>query len=482
MPCPTTSRRSPPSGAVSSGCGGGASAGAARKTAPPGRRSTGSSLDGFPNPASLILGQKSGSPSPTQGGSRMPESGTSGSVRGVRSNAHPYRDKHARRRCSPSSAGFGNPFTSPDGGLMRRLYRILAAVLIPAASLGMALAAVAGLVLLVGEAPGTALLILVRGALGDPEGIGYTLFYATDYVFAGLAVALPFQAGLFNIGGEGQAALGGLGATLVVLAVGDLPAPLVFAAAAVVAAGFGAAWAFVPALLQARRGSHLVITTIMFNFIAAALMTWLLVEVLIAPGQSALETRTFRPALWLPTLADLIPGDAGGAPLNPVALLALLAAAFYWVLLRRTPLGYEIRAAGLNPLAARAAGIRVPRIILLSVCGGGAFAGLIAINALFGAQHRLTADLIAGAGFAGIAVALMGRGHPLGIVLAAVLFGALNQGGAALSFDMPNVTRDVVIVAEGVVVFVCGALDGVARGHIGQSLRTLWTAPARQAA
>ena len=372
---------------------------------------------------------------------------------------------------------------------MRRLYRILsrasAALLIPATSLAVALAAVAGLVLIVGEAPGKALLSLLRGALGDPEGIGYTLFYATDYVFAGLAVALPFQAGLFNIGGEGQAALGGLGATLAVLALGDTPAPVVLAAATAAAAGFAAAWAFVPAWLQARRGSHLVITTIMFNFIAAALMTWLLVEVLIAPGQSALETRTFRSALWLPTLADLSAGtrfDAGGAPLNPIALLALLAAAFYWVLLRRTPLGYEIRAAGLNPLAARAAGIRVSRIILLAVCGGGAFAGLIAINELFGAQHRLTADLTAGAGFAGIAVALLGRGHPLGIVLAAVLFGALNQGGAALSFDMPAVTRDVVTVAEGVVIFVCGALDGVARGHIGRSLRTLWTAPARQAA
>ena len=90
----------------------------------------------------------------------------------------------------------------------------------------------------------------------------------------------------------------------------------------------------------------------MFNFIAAALMTWLVVEVLIAPGQSALETRAFRPKLWLPTLADLAPGDAGGAPLNPVALLALIAAAFYWVLLRRTPLGYEIRAVGLNARAA----------------------------------------------------------------------------------------------------------------------------------
>jgi ABC-type uncharacterized transport system permease subunit len=143
-----------------------------------------------------------------------------------------------------------------------------------------------GLVLIIGEDPGRAFLALLRGALGDLEGIGYTLFYATDYVFAGLAVALPFQAGLFNIGGEGQAALGGLGATLVVLALGDTPAPLVLAVAVVAAAGFGAAWAFVPAVLQARRGSHLVTTTIMFNFVATALMTWLLVKVLIAPGQS----------------------------------------------------------------------------------------------------------------------------------------------------------------------------------------------------
>ncbi len=372
---------------------------------------------------------------------------------------------------------------------MRRLFRhcrrFFLALLIPAAALGAGLGAGGVLVTIAGAAPGRALLSLLRGAFGDLEGIGYTLFYATDYVFAGLAVALPFRAGLFNIGGEGQAALGGLGATLAAFALRGAPPVLILAAATAAAAGFAAAWAFGPAWLQARRGSHLVITTIMFNFIAAALMTWLLARVLIAPGLSAPETREFPPALWLPTLGNLgarIGIDAGGAPLNPSALLALAAAAFYWLLLRRTPLGYEIRAIGFNPTAARAAGIRVPRTLLVAVCGGGGFAGLIAVNELFGAQHRLTLDMTSGAGFTGIAVALMGRGDALGIVLAAILFGALNQGGAALSFDLPNVTHDVVILAEGVAIFVCGALDGAVRGHLGRLLHTLRIAPSRESA
>src|SRR6516164_4698427 len=121
--------------------------------------------------------------------------------------------------------------------MTRRPYRVLATLLVPAASIATALAAVAGLVLITGEAPSRALCTLLRGALGDPEGIGYTLFYATDYVFAGLAVALPFQAGLFNIGGEGQAALGGLGATLVVLSLGSLSAPIVLVLAVIGAVG-----------------------------------------------------------------------------------------------------------------------------------------------------------------------------------------------------------------------------------------------------
>ncbi len=358
-------------------------------------------------------------------------------------------------------------------------------MLIPAAALGAGLAAIAAVAAVVGEVPGRALLVLLRGALGDPEGIGYTLFYATDYVFAGLAVALPFQAGLFNIGGEGQAALGGLGATLAVFALKGVPPALVLIAATLAAAGFGAVWASVPAWLQARRGSHLVVTTIMFNFIAAALMTLLLTRVLIAPGDAAPESCEFPSALWLPTWADLTVRfgiDAGGAPLNPTAFLALAAAAFYWLLVRRTPLGYEIRAIGFNPAAAYAAGVSVPRISVVAVCGGGAFAGLIALNELFGAQHRLTLDLTAGAGFTGIAVALMGRGTAVGIILAAILFGALNQGGAALSFDMPKITHDVVILAEGVAIFVCGALDGTGRGHVGRLVRAfrVGTAPRKR--
>jgi general nucleoside transport system permease protein len=353
-------------------------------------------------------------------------------------------------------------------------------LLIPTAALGAGLAAIAAVAAIVGESPRRALLILLRGALGDPEGIGYTLFYATDYVFAGLAVALPFRAGLFNIGGEGQAALGGLGATFAVFTLKDAPPVLTLTAAALAAAGFGALWAFVPAWLQARRGSHLVITTIMFNFIAAALMTWLLTRVLIAPGDAAPESREFPTSLWLPTVAGLAARfgvDPGGAPLNPTAFLALAAAAAYSLLMRRTPLGYEIRAVGFNPAAAHAAGIPVARISVVAVCGGAAFAGLIALNELFGAQHRLTLDLTAGAGFTGIAVALMGRGTALGVILAAILFGALNQGGAALAFDMPNVTHDVVILAEGVAIFVCGALDGTVRAHLGRLVQAVRAGP-----
>jgi ABC-type uncharacterized transport system permease subunit len=338
-------------------------------------------------------------------------------------------------------------------------------VLLPLLNLAAALLVSGVVVLAIGESPMEAFSILLAGALGDAEGIGFTLHYATSFIFAGLAVALPFHAALFNIGGEGQAYVAGLGVACACLFLPSATPGLTIVAAILAAAVFGAAWAFVPALLQAWRGSHLVITTILFNFIASGVMAWLLVDVLRAPQGAAPETLPFPPATWLPRFADLTYG-LGSAPLNFAFPLALVISAACWGLLWRTRWGYEIRAFGFNPAAALYAGIPVARTTILAVCLGGALAGMLAVNELMGAQHRLVLNFTGGAGFVGIAVALMGRNHPFGICLAALLFGILAQGGAELTFDMPVIRREMILVLEGVVVLFCGALEHLFRAPL----------------
>jgi len=178
-------------------------------------------------------------------------------------------------------------------------------VALPLINIALAFVTVGIIVRVIGVDPFHALRLLVLGAIGSSEAIGYTLYYTTNFIFTGLAVAVAFHAGLFNIGGEGQAYIGGLGCGLAILAFDRfLPAWLLIPVAIVAAALFGAAWAAVPAWLQAWHGSHIVITTIMFNFIAAALMTYLLVDVLIRPGQSSPESREFALHLWLPTARE----------------------------------------------------------------------------------------------------------------------------------------------------------------------------------
>ena len=294
---------------------------------------------------------------------------------------------------------------------------------------------VSGLVvLMVGENPLEAVKLLVWGAFGYGEGIGFTLFYATNFILTGLAVSVAFHAGLFNIGGEGQAYIGGLGVAIVALSLDRfVPWWVTFPAALAAAALFGAAWARVPAWLQAKRGSHIVITTIMFNFIAASLMVWLLVDHLSPPGTLQPETRTFAAGGALPELGPLFEAvglDAGGAPVNITLFLALAAAAFVYVLIWRTRLGYEIRTVGHNPTAAIYAGISTVRITIIAMLVSGALAGLMALNPIMGEQQRLQVDFVGGAGFVGIAVALMGRAHPVGVILASILFGMLYQGCA----------------------------------------------------
>jgi simple sugar transport system permease protein len=325
------------------------------------------------------------------------------------------------------------------------------------------------ILLAIGENPFQAAGIILRGAFFYGEGIGYTLFYATNFIFTGLAFAIAFHAGLFNIGAEGQAYVAGLGVALVCLTLGLLPAPLVILLSVVAAAVFGAAWAFIPAYLQAKRGSHVVITTIMFNFIAAALIVYLLVNHLSPPGSMQPETRTFVENARLPFLhavAAALGLSLPHSPLNLSFLWALICCAFFYLLIWRTKLGFELRTLGANPQAAVYAGMSPARLIIIAMLLSGAFAGFMALNEIMGSQHRMILDYTSGYGFVGIAVALMGRARPIGIFLAAILFGALYQGGAELAFERPNITRDMVVLIQGLVIMMAGGLEHVFRPQL----------------
>jgi general nucleoside transport system permease protein len=357
----------------------------------------------------------------------------------------------------------------------RKLADLLWVLAVPIANVTLALTVAALIIALIGEDPREAVAILIVGAFGSAEAIGYTLYYTTSLVFTGLAVAVAFHAGLFNIGGEGQAYFGGLGAALVVLALdGTLPGWLLIPLAILGSAAFGALWGLVPGYLQAYRGSHIVITTIMFNFIASALMVYLMVNVLIMPGQMTPHSREYGEAAWLPQFHDLFAMFGmviESSPLNLAALVAVAACVAVWVLLWRTRLGYEIRVVGNNRDAAVYAGIDPRRVLVVAMTISGALAGLVAVNTALGVTHRLMLDFTEGFGFTGIAVALMGRNHPLGIVFAALLFGVLYQGGAELAFDMPGITRDMVIVMIGLAILFCGALDRMLEPWLARALR-----------
>lgn len=318
------------------------------------------------------------------------------------------------------------------------------------------------IILLIGEDPIEAVRLLVYGAFGTDYGIGYTLYYTTNLIFTGLAVAVAFHAGLFNIGGEGQAYIGGLGVGLACLMFdSSLPLILIVPISIVAGAAFGAAWAFVPAYLQAYRGSHIVITTIMFNFIASALMVYLLVNVLIQPGQMSPESREFTANAQLPFMHEALAWfgiEITRSPLNLSIFWALICCVLVWIFIWRTRWGYEIRTVGFNETAAIYAGINPKKVIILAMCVSGGLAGFVGINEILGSNHRLLLNFSFGYGFAGIAVSLMGRNHPIGIVFASLLFGALYQGGAELAFDMPKITREMVEVVQGLIILFSGAL------------------------
>ncbi len=352
---------------------------------------------------------------------------------------------------------------------LRPLPRWADVALLPVLNLLLAMLVSGLVVLAIGHNPFTAIWAIVTGAFGNGYNIGYTLYYATNFVFTGLAVALAAHGGLFNIGGNGQAYVAGLGVIIVALALQDTHWLVVAPVALLAAALFGGAWAFIPGYLQAKRGSHVVITTIMFNFIASALMIYMLNRVLKPAGVSGPESAMIAEGGRMPKLGQFFP-PFNYTPVNLSIVVAILALIGVYVLIWHTRFGYALRVMGQNPTASRYAGISNSRMIIITMTLSGALAGMVAFNEVLGVQNRLVLDFVADAGFVGIAVALMGRNHPIGIALAALLFGALYQGGNELQYVISGLDRTVVVIIQALVILFTGAMEGLFRPGLQRTL------------
>ncbi len=318
------------------------------------------------------------------------------------------------------------------------------------------------IVLAIGENPIEALGVMIKGAFVYSGGLGYTLYYTTNFIFTGLAVALAFHCMMFNIGGEGQAAMGGLGAALTAFIVAPLfPFFLAIPLCILGAAFAGGVWGLIPGYLQAKRGSHIVITTIMFNFIASAIMIGLLSGPMMDPTQQSSQSSKLAANTTLPRMSEMFETfgiSIANTPLNFAFLIALAAMVVFYVLVWHTRLGFNIRSVGQNQEAAHYAGINVAKTIVITLTISGAFAGLLAVNEILGVHYKVTPNFYTGYGFTGIAVALMGRNHPVGIFLAALLFGALVQGGSELDFEFKSISREMVLLIQGMIILFSGAL------------------------
>jgi simple sugar transport system permease protein len=312
-------------------------------------------------------------------------------------------------------------------------------------------------VLVIGDNPLETFGLLIGSALWWPDGIGYTLFLATPLIFTGLAVAVAFRAGLLNIGAEGQLYVAAFATAWTGIVLGNLPAVLLVPlcmAAAVLAGGI---WGAIPGLLKARFGSHEVINTIMMNFIAVALVSYFTQYHYRAPGDPILQTVPISASAHIPRLGAIIPGLPARIPLNVSFLLALVACGAVYVFLWRTRWGYEIRATGSNPSAAEYGGISVRRQVVLAMAISGGLAGMVGINEVLGYRHRYYDGFSDNYGFTGIAVALLGRNHPVGVIFAALLFAVLTRGGIPVDAFTRHVTKDIVQILQATIILFVAA-------------------------
>jgi general nucleoside transport system permease protein len=324
--------------------------------------------------------------------------------------------------------------------------RLEEALLPPLVALLIALVIGDLLILLFGQNPGAVYRMLLQGAIGNPYGFGQVVYKTTTLTFAGLAVAFALRAGLFNIGAESQIAAGAFGAAMagLLLPAGTpalLAVPLCLAAAA--AAGGSVGW--IPGVLRTKFGAHEVIVTIMLNFIVLAFLNWIVTGYLHVP--ETVRTEEINAGV-VPNLSRYIPAFHGSAA-NVTILLALAAAVWVGWYLFRTRGGYDLRAVGLQASAAEYGGINVGGIWIRAMVISGMLAGLAGTNFVLGYKHYYEEGFVGGAGFLGIAVALVGRNHPVGVVIAAFFFAVLSQGGLAIHAFVP---KQMVEVLQGAVI------------------------------
>ncbi len=363
------------------------------------------------------------------------------------------------------------PFTAKKMKVLREILSPLIAVLAAFVAGGI-------IALLIGDNPFETYRLLLANSFGSTKDIGYTLFYATPLIFTGLAVAVAFRCGLLNIGAEGQlyvasfaAAWVGItfGGTIVKIMEGgqpkdvdwswaSLPAILLVPLCILAAIVAGGIWGAIPGILKAKFGSHEVINTIMLNFIAVALVGYLTQYHYKAPGP-ILQTAPIGEAAHIPQLNQFLPFIPKDVPLNIAFLLAILMCGVVYVFLWKTKWGFELRAVGENPSAAEYGGISPRKQIIIAMTISGALAGMAAIGEVLGYRHHHEEGFSAEWGFLGIAVALLGRNHPLGVFVAALFFAVLQRGEIFVDAFTPRVSKVIGWVLQAIIILFVACLQ-----------------------
>ncbi len=331
------------------------------------------------------------------------------------------------------------------------------------------------LVVLIGDNPFQTFYLLISNSFGSLDDVGYMLFYATPLIFTGLAVAVAFRCGLLNIGAEGQLYVAAFATAWVGIKFGgtvvnvfgenvdyswtSLPAILLVPFCILTAIVAGGIWGAIPGILKAKFGSHEVINTIMLNFVAIALVSYFTQYYYKIPGDAILQTAPIGEAAHIPRISQFIPGMSDFVPLSVAFLIAILACILVYIFLWKTKWGYELRAVGENPSAAEYGGISPKKQIIIAMTISGSLAGMVAIGEVLGNRYLYYHDFSGGVGFLGIAVALLGRNHPIGVFIAAIFFAILYRGGIFVDAFTQYVSKDLVEVLQAIVILFVACLQ-----------------------